>query len=347
MATMTPPGVKTEKAPSRKSNTRTLTGVRVAGIGSFAPKEIVRNEDLAALGYDADWILQRTGIKARRKAPEGMNTSDMALEAARKCLAAADCEPHEVDLIVVATMTPDTPMPSTACHLQAKLGAAAPAFDINAACSGFMYALVTGAQFVKSGGSRNALVVGADLMSRVLNPADKITYPLFGDGSGAVLLQTGRGDQGFLSYTLGADGQGADLLCTPGGGSREPLTEAVLQANRQYLQMEGRAVFKWAVRKVSDSITQSILEAGLSPDEIDLVVLHQANVRIIDAAVNDLGIDRDRVMINLDRYGNTSAGSIPLVLDEAQQSGRLQSGDHVLLCGFGAGLTWGSAVVKW
>ncbi|QDU94187.1 beta-ketoacyl-ACP synthase III [Lignipirellula cremea] len=348
MATITPaPHLHAMTRPLGNASTRSLTGVAIAGVGSFAPALIVRNEDLGAQGYDADWILQRTGIKERRRAPDGMNTSDMGYEAAVRCLEAAECDPADVDLIVFATMTPDTPMPSTACHLQARMGIAAPAFDINAACSGFVYALVTGAQFVKSGGARNALVVGADLMSRVLNPADKITFPLFGDGAGAVLLRSGHKKQGLISYSLGADGQGAGLLCTPGGGTREPLSAAVLEGNRQYLQMEGKAVFKWAVRKVSESITQAALEAGRTPDEMDLLILHQANVRIIDAAIQDLGIDRDKVVINLDRYGNTSAGSIPLVLDEAQQAGRIAAGDLVLICGFGAGLTWGSAVIQW
>jgi len=346
-------GVTPGAAPQTSSQTgrRKLMGVRIASTGSYAPPEIVRNEDLAVLGYDADWIIQRTGIRARRRAPEGMNTSDMAHESAIRCLEAAGLNASDVDMIIVATMTPDTPMPSTACHLASKLGATAPAFDVNAACSGFMFGLITGMQFVKTGCSQNVLVVGADLMSRVLNPADKITFPLFGDGSGAVLLQpaaAGEEDScGILAYNLGADGDGANLLVTPAGGTREPLSEAVLRENRQFLQMEGRAVFKWAVRKVSECIARTISEARMTADEIDLLVLHQANVRIIDAAVEAVGIDRSKVHVNLDRYGNTSAGSIPLVLDEAYREGRINRGDHILTCGFGAGLTWGAAVMRW
>jgi len=324
-----------------------LTGVQVAATGAFAPPTVVRNEDLAELGYDADWIIQRTGIRERRKASPGMNTSDMGYEAAMRCLSAANVAPHEVDLIVFATMTPDTPMPSTACHLQRRLGAAAPAFDINAACAGFMYALVTGMQFVRNGCASNALVVGADLMSRVLNPADQKTFPLFGDGAGAVLLQPANKSHGLLAYTLGADGRGADYLVTPAGGTREPLSAEVLANGRQYLQMDGRPVFKWAVRKVGESLTQVLCEAGLSPHDIDLIVLHQANARIIDAAVEHLGFDRSKVAVNLDRYGNTSAGSIPLVLDQAHRDGRIKRGDNVLMCGFGAGLTWGAAILRW
>ncbi len=345
------PATGTSADTASKPVRRQLTGVRVAATGSYAPPEVVRNEDLAELGYDADWIIQRTGIRARRRAPDGMNTSDMAHESAIRCLENAGVGVDDVDMIVVATMTPDTPMPSTACHLAAKLGSNAPAFDVNAACSGFMFGLMTGMQFVHSGCSRNALVVGADLMSRVLNPADKITFPLFGDGSGAVLLQpstsTGEEASGVLAYNLGSDGQGADLLVTPGGGTREPLSETVLKENRQFLQMEGRPVFKWAVRKVAECIARTISEARMTADEIDLLVLHQANVRIIDAAVEAVGIDRAKVHVNLDRYGNTSAGSIPLVLDEAHREGRINRGDHILTCGFGAGLTWGAAVMRW
>jgi len=344
-------GTQTAPRTSDQPLRRQLTGVRIASTGSYAPPEIVRNEDLAELGYDADWIIQRTGIRERRRAPQSMNTSDMAHEAAIRCLESAGVEISEVDMIIVATMTPDTPMPSTACHLANKLGSSAPAFDVNAACSGFMFGLVTGLQFVNSGCSRNVLVVGADLMSRVLNPADKITFPLFGDGAGAVLLQpspaTSEDSSAVLAYNLGSDGKGAHLLVTPGGGTREPLSETVLQENRQFLQMEGRAVFKWAVRKVSECIARTISEASMTADEIDLLVLHQANVRIIDAAVEAVGIDRNKVHINLDRYGNTSAGSIPLVLDEAHREGRISRGDHILTCGFGAGLTWGAAVLRW
>ncbi len=330
-----------------RSPLRSLTGLQILATGSYAPEEIVRNEDLAELGYDADWILQRTGILQRRRAASGEATSDLVIEAARRCLDVADTRPDELDLILVATMTPDMPTPSTGCIVQEKLGANCPAMDLNAACAGFVYALITGAQFVGNGHWQRVLVAGADLMSGSVDPNDKRTFPLFGDGAGAVLLGPGSKRQGLLAYTLGADGSGGNLLCTPAGGSREPLTADALAAGRQYLHMEGRPVFKWAVRLVEDSIMDVLHHVRISPNEIDLVVLHQANIRIIEAAVNDLGIDSEKILVNLDRYGNTSAGSIPLALDEAVQAGRVRRGDHVLVCGFGAGLAWGTALLKW
>jgi 3-oxoacyl-[acyl-carrier-protein] synthase-3 len=330
-----------------RAGTRALTGVQMMATGSYAPAEVVRNEDLAALGYDPQWIIQRTGISERRRAAPHEATSDLAYMAARKCLDEAQVSAEEIDLILVATMTPDTPTPSTACLLQRRLGSSAAAMDLNAACSGFMYALVTGAQFVKTRTMQRVLVVGADLMSRVVHPDDRKTFPLFGDGAGAALLAPSNDDHGLLSFVLGADGNGSELLCIPGGGTREPLTKAGLDARRQYMYMDGRQVFKWAVRTCADAMRQAIDEAGLTADDIDLVVLHQANIRIIDAAVENLAVPREKVFVNLDRYGNTSAGSIPLALDEARRSGRIQTGDHILFCGFGAGLAWAAGVMRW
>ncbi len=332
---------------SGRSRLGTLTGVQILGTGSYAPEPIVRNEDLGELGYDADWIIQRTGIRQRRHAPPQQVTSDVAYEAAVRCLAAADTSPAEVDLILVATMTPDSPMPTTACLLQQRLGCVAPALEMNAACSGFMYALVTGMQFIKTGCSRCALVVGVDLMSRTVNPADRRTYPLFGDGGGAVLLGPGSPDQGLLAYTLGAEGDADGWLCQPAGGTREPITAETLAAGRQFIHMEGRSVFKWAVRVLVDSSYDVLQHARLAPEQMDLIIFHQANARIIDSAVNNLQLDRRRVIINLDRYGNTSAGSMPLALDEAAQQGRIRGGDRVLLSGFGGGLSWGTAIMQW
>jgi 3-oxoacyl-[acyl-carrier-protein] synthase-3 len=243
-------------------------------------------------------------------------------------------------------MTPDSATPSTACRVQSLIGATSPAFDLNAACAGFMYALVTGMQFVKSGCARRVLVIGAEVMTRLMNPADVKTYPLFGDGAGAVLLGPGDDEQGLLSYYLGADGGGCDLLMVPGGGSREPLTAAGLAAGRQYMTMDGRAVFKWAVRLLGESMTAVLSAAALAPDDIDYFVLHQANRRILDAAAADLGFDPARVVMNLDRFGNTSAASMPLVLDELRAAGRLARGAKLLLCGFGAGLTWGTGIFQ-
>jgi 3-oxoacyl-[acyl-carrier-protein] synthase-3 len=330
--------------PSAHSPVWSLTGVQVLGVGSFVPARIVRNEDLASLGCDAEWIEQRTGIRERRQAEPSVATSDLAYEAALKCLDHAGVAAKDIDLIVIATMSGDSPTPSTACRLQRLLGCRAAAFDVSAACAGFMYALVTGMQYVKTGNARRVLVVGSDVMSRTVDPADKKTYPLFGDGAGAVLLGAGNADQGLVAYTLGADGTGAELLQVPGGGSREPLTAESLKAGRQYMSMDGRAVFKWAVRLVADSCREVLGHAGLTTSDVTWLVLHQANKRILEAAATDLGVTPDRVIMNLDRYGNTSAGSIPLVLDELRQQNRLRRGDHVL---FGAGLAWGTGLFRW
>ncbi len=335
------------RALSGRSRIGTLMGVCIQGTGSFLPENVVTNGDLAKLGYDEQWIVQRTGIHQRRQAPPEMATSDMAYQAALRCLADAQVEPHQVDLILVATMTPDSPMPTTACLLQQRLGCIAPAIELNAACAGFTYALVTGMQYVRTGCSRCALVVGADLMSRAVNPADVRTYPLFGDGAGAVLLTAASEDCGLLSFTLGAEGDSGGLLCQPGGGSREPLTEGALAAGRQYIHMEGRSVFKWAVRVLIDSTRDVMTHAQLGHEDLDSAILHQANARIIEAAIQDLEIPREKVLINLDRYGNTSAGSIPIVLDEACRAGGIASGDHVLLNGFGGGFSWGTAIMRW
>jgi 3-oxoacyl-[acyl-carrier-protein] synthase-3 len=326
---------------------QSLTGVQVLAMGSYAPQEIVRNEDLAALGYDAQWILQRTGITQRRRAAAHEATSDLALAAARDCLAHAQRSADAIDLLIVATMTPDSPIPATACRVAHGLGIRGPAFDINAACAGFMYALTTGMQFIKAGTARTAMIIGADVMSRVSNPQDHKTFPLFGDGAGAMLIGPGDADQGLVSYTVGADGSGADLLAIPAGGSREPHTPESIKARRDCLIMDGRPVFQWAVQVLRDSISSVLAGAQLSPGDVDLVVLHQANMRIIDAAVSRLGIPREKVFVNLDRYGNTSAGSIPLALTEAARAGRIRRGDHIVLSGFGAGLAWGTAVLRY
>ena len=332
---------------SGRSPLATLTGVQILGTGAYVPETIVRNEDLTELGCDADWIVQRTGIRERRRVAAGEATSDLAYKAAVRCLDNAEVASRDVDLILVATMTPDTMTPSVACNVQRRLEAIAPAMDINAACSGFVYALVTGMQFIRTGCSRRVLVIGGDTMSQIINPADKKTYPLFGDGAGAVLLGAGSEEQGLLSYALGSEGDLGDLLSVPGGGSRAPLTAESLALGQQYLRMDGRAVFKWAVRMVNDIASDVVRHAELAMDDIDLVVMHQANLRIIDAAVEGLGIDREKVLVNLDRYGNTTAGSIPLVLDEAAAAGKVKRGDHVLLMGFGAGLTWGAGVLRY
>jgi len=338
--------------------------VQVRGGAFFLPDNVVTNEDLAALGCDSEWIVQRTGIRQRRIALPEQSTSDLAVEAGRRCLQAAGVEAEAVDLIVVATCTPDHIAPSVACLVQDRLGCPqAAAFDVNAACSGFMYAYLSAAQFVASGSYQNVLVIGADLLSRFIDPADVKTYPLFGDGAAALLLQpSGRGvissdgvrlpiatagDAGVLGFQLGADGSLGQSLLFPAGGSRQPITPEVLAAGGQYLQMDGRTVFKWAVQWIPQVVQRVLRQCQMTTDDIDLFILHQANSRIIEAAMQGLSITDQRVWTNLEQYGNTCAASIPLALIEAEAAGVLQRGQNVLLCGFGAGLTWGTAVVRW
>jgi 3-oxoacyl-[acyl-carrier-protein] synthase-3 len=326
---------------------RRLTGARDLATGSYVPDNIVRNEDLAALGFDADWIIQRTGIRERRHAPPEQSTSDLAIEAARRCIERADIDARQIDLLLLGTLSPDHLLPATACTVQDRLGLRCAAMDISAACAGFLYSMITGMQFIATGCSKYALVIGADCNSRVMNPADKKTYPLFGDGAGAVILAPGSPEQGMLSYALGADGSGMELLYRPMGGARMPFDENNLEGRPYYVRMDGRPVFKWAIRLLEDTCKAVVADAGLELDDIDLWVLHQANVRIIDAAVDALGNDRDKVVLHLDRYGNTSAGSVPIALDEALGAGRIRPGGKILMSGFGAGLSWGTTVFQW
>jgi 3-oxoacyl-[acyl-carrier-protein] synthase-3 len=276
-----------------------------------------------------------------------MATSDLAIEAARRCVESAGVDPAEIDLLLVGTLSPDYLMPSVACIVQDRLGLNCPAADIVAACSGFLYTMVTGMQYVATGCSRLALVIGADCNSRVVDPTDKKTYPLFGDGAGAMLLAAGSEQQGLIAYTLGSDGSGMELLYRPMGGSRVPFDRNGTEGSSWYIQMDGRPVFKWAVRLLEETISGVLAEAGRSIDEIDLWLLHQANMRILDAAVTNIGIAPDRVVVNLDRYGNTSAATVPIALDESVREGRVARGTTLVMSGFGAGLSWGTAVFQW
>ena len=322
-------------------------GVQVVGTGSYVPDKVVTNEDLDSLGCDAEWIVQRTGIHERRHTPIDMTTSDLAVVAAQRALEASGVNREDIDLIVLATLSPDRLVPATATTVQDKMGLCCAAMDLSAACSGFIYALVTGMQFVATGCSKRALVIGVDANSRVVDPRDKRTYPLFGDGAGAVVLAPGNENQGALAYTLGADGSGADLICRNTGGASKPFDPSGENDRSWYMTMDGRPVFKWAVRLVEEVSRQVVESAQLSVDQIDWWILHQANVRILDAAVDSLGIDPDKVVMHLDRYGNTSAGSIPLALDETLQEGKIERGHLLLMTGFGAGLTWGTVVFRW
>jgi 3-oxoacyl-[acyl-carrier-protein] synthase-3 len=331
-------------APVR-SPIRRLTGVQIIGTGSYVPEKVVTNEDLARLGCDADWIIQRTGIRERRHAPPEVSTSDMAVIAAEQCIEAAQVDRGRIDLLVLGTLSPDYLLPATASAVQNRLGLNCAAMDVSAACAGFLYAMVTGMQYVATGCSEVALVIGADTNSRVMNPEDKKTYPLFGDGAGAVVITRGSSEQGLLSYTLGADGAGEQLLIRPAGGSRTPL-DGRFEPD-WFVKMDGRPVFKWAVRLLADSSQEVLSAAGLTTADVKLWLFHQANIRILDAAADALGIDRSRCENHIDRYGNTSAGSVPIALDEALRAGRFGKGDLLMLSGFGGGLAWGTALVRW
>lgn len=322
-------------------------GVQVVGIGSYVPANTVRNEDLSSLGHDPEWILQRTGIRERRHAPPGIATSDMAVEAARRSIEQAGVDPNDIDLVLLGTFTPDLLLPATACLVQDRLGLSAPALDLQAACASFVFALLTGMQYVASGTSQLALVIGADCNSRVLNPTDVRTYPLFGDGAGAVLLTPGSQQQGLVSFAIGADGSGAELLGRRMGGTRMPYSSDSSADGLQFMHMDGKPIFKWAVRMLTETVAEILRAADLSLDDLDLVIFHQANLRIINSAVREIGLDETKVFNNLDRYGNTSSASIPLALDEAFQAGRIKRGDNILLSGFGAGLTWGTTILRW
>ncbi len=340
------PKIAHRKRAVRQSRVRTLTGVQILGIGSYVPERVVTNEDLQKeYGLDPQWIVQRTGIHERRYAAPEQATSDLASEAAKRAIEAAHVDPADIDFLMVATFTPDMSTPSTACLVQDRLGLDCGACDVQAACSGFVYALALGMSMVVAGQSQLCLVIGADCNSRVVDPRDPKTFPLFGDGAGAVLLAPGGPDQGFLAYRLGSDGGGGDLLKRPACGSRKVPTPEDLEKGDHYLKMDGRAVFRWAINIICDSTEEVLTYCGLSTSEIDLVIPHQANTRIINAATDVLGFPREKVFQNLSRYGNTSSGSIPIAMDEARRMGYLNRGDRVLLTGFGAGLTWGTGVL--
>jgi 3-oxoacyl-[acyl-carrier-protein] synthase III len=326
------------------------TRSRVAGTGSYVPEITRRNGELASrIGESDTWIRSRTGISERRIAPPEQAASDLALEASRRALASAGVSADQLDLIVVATVTPDTPMPSTACRLQALLkcrGAAA--FDVSAACSGFLYALAVADNFVRAGSAQCALVVGVDLFSRIVNDEDRSTCLLFGDGAGAVVLQATHGDSRILSTHLFADGAEAGALEIPAGGSRMPPSHASVDRKLHTIVMpDGQQIFRAAVQGMSEAARTALEANGLTSRDLTLIIPHQANLRIIEALGERLGLAKDRIYTNIDRYGNTSAASIPLALDEAARASRLKAGDLLMLTAFGSGFTWGSALVRW
>jgi 3-oxoacyl-[acyl-carrier-protein] synthase-3 len=337
-----------ERPSHARPRCRSLMGIQVIATGSYVPDGIISNDHLhQRFGHDSEWIVRRTGILERRHVLPHQATSDLCLEAGRRCLEQARVKPGDVDMLMIGTFTPDMTFPSTACLVQDRLKLTCGAVDIQAACSGFMYAFITGAAYVASGASDLCLVIGGDTNSRIVSPNDFKTYPLFGDGAGAVLLTRGRPDQGLISYSLGADGSGGDLLSRPACGSRLPPTAELLEKGMHFMHMDGRAVFRWAVGILCDTIQDVLKASGLRSDQIDIYFPHQANIRIINAAIDVLRIPRSKVYNNLEKYGNTSAGSIPLALDEALAEGRLQPGNLIIMSGFGAGLTWGTAVMRW
>jgi 3-oxoacyl-[acyl-carrier-protein] synthase-3 len=323
---------------------------QIIGTGSYAPAKVITNRDLEKIVDTSEaWIVERTGIMERRQAAPGEATSDMAVAAAREALAMAGLSPEELELIVVGTITPDMPMPSCAVFVQAKLGAKkAFAFDVAAACAGSVYALSVADQFIRSGQVKRALVIGADLFTGVLNWKDRNTCVLFGDGAGAMVLAASEEEgRGILSTHLRTDGSLADILTIPAGGSREPLTEENLRQQRHKVTMNGREVFKCAVRELTSVTHEALKVHGLATHQVDHVIAHQANIRIIEAVMQRIEIPMEKCWINLDKYGNTSAASVPMSLDEANRSGRLKRGDLVAMMAVGAGMTWGSAVVRW
>ncbi len=321
----------------------------ITGWGMAVPEKIITNIDLEKIINTNDkWIFERTGIKERHIAKEDQTTSSLAVEAAWKALSVAKLKPTEVDLIICATSTPEYFFPATACLVQDRLGATkAGAFDLSAACTGFIYAVNMATQAIRSGSLKVVLVIGAETLSRFVDWTDRNTCILFGDGAGALVLQASNNPGGVLSNVMHSDGSGANLLTIPAGGSKNPATEATIRAGLHFIQMDGREVYRFATRVMAQATREVISAAGILIEEVNWIIPHQANLRIIEAAARGLKLPLDRFVINLDRYGNTSTASIPIAICEAIHDGRLQKGDKFVLVGFGAGLTWGATVAQW
>ncbi|AIQ74167.1 3-oxoacyl-ACP synthase [Paenibacillus odorifer] len=326
-----------------------LRPVGIIGTGKYVPEKILTNSDLEKIVETNDeWIVSRTGIRERHIAAPHEATSDLAYEAALKALDSAGMKAEDLDLIIIATVTPDSSFPSTACILQDKLGAkGAAAFDLSAACSGFVYSLATAVGFIQNGMYNNALIIGADTLSRITDYTDRNTCVLFGDGAGAVIIGEVPEGRGFQSFDLGAEGSGGNLLKLEAGGSRLPASQQTVEDKKHFIYMNGREVFKFAVRVMGSATERVLTKAGLGKEDIDLFVPHQANIRIIQSAMQRLDLPPEKCVINVDKYANTSAASIPLALVEAAEEGRMKEGDTVLMVGFGGGLTWGASVLIW
>jgi 3-oxoacyl-[acyl-carrier-protein] synthase-3 len=323
---------------------------RIAGTGHYVPTRVLSNEDLERMVDTSDaWIVERTGMRERRVAAEGQASSDMAAEAAKRAIEAAGLTPRDIDLIIVGTVTPDMPLPSTACFVQHKIGARpdCPAFDIAAACAGFIYGLSIADRFIATGGARHVLVIGVELLTRVLNFKDRTTCVLFGDGAGAAVLSAAQGDgRGLLSTHIYADGAQTGSLFIPAGGSRTPATHTTVDEGKHYVHMVGQDVFKFAVRALSSASLTALEHNGFTQADVQWVVPHQANMRILEQVSKRVGIGLDRFVLNLANYGNTSSASIPIAFDEAVRAGTIRQGDTILMCALGGGLAWGSALLR-
>ena len=326
-----------------------VRGARIAGTGSYAPPKVLTNRDLERMVETSDdWIVSRTGIRERHLADDGVASSDLAAEAARKALAEAGMSPEEVQLVMVATVTPDRMFPSTACTLQEKLGTSnAAAMDLSAACSGFVYGLSVASGLIGIGALDRILVVGVETLSKLTDWEDRNTCVLFGDAAGAAVVMPCEPGRGVLATSMGSDGCLGSLLELPAGGSLHPATQQTIDDRMHYIKMKGNEVFKNAVRAMESVARDALEKAGVGAEELALLIPHQANLRIIEATAKRLGIGMDRVFVNVHKYGNTSAASIPLALDEARKEGRVKDGDLIGLVAFGAGFTWGAAVLRW
>src|SRR5882757_124746 len=325
-------------------------GAKISAVGTYVPPKLLTNADLEKMVDTNDqWIVERTGIRERHIVEKGTATSDLAVEAAKKCLAIRGIDASELDAIIVATVTPDMTFPATACLVQNKLGASkAWGFDLSAACSGFIYALQMGAKLVESGAHTKVMVIGADVMSSILDYTDRATCILFGDGAGAVLLEPcADGEIGLVDFWHEVDGSGGASLRMPAGGSLLPTSEETVRNRQHYVVQDGQAVYKFAVRKMAEAAVIILERNGLHGDELDCFIPHQANKRIIQATADRLGLPEERVVINIDRYGNTTAGTIPLAMGTAMEEGRLKKGDIVLLASVGAGFTVGATLLRW
>jgi 3-oxoacyl-[acyl-carrier-protein] synthase III len=345
---MSPSPVSKFKNPRATHNFQGRT-CSITGVGAYVPSKVLTNFELEKLVDTSDeWITTRTGIKERRIAAKDEFTSDMAAKAAQRALRSAGVTAEQIDLIIVATITPDMPFPSTACLVQQKIGARrAAAFDLEAACSGFIYGLEIAQQFIMSRTYDAVLVIGADKLSSIVDWNDRNTCVLFGDGAGAAVLQNRPQAHGLLTAVMGADGQKGELIHMPGGGSRHPATHETVASRQHYLRMEGKETFKHAVQAMFTAARECLRRCEIEIGQIKCVIPHQANRRIMDAVGDRLGARPDQLFVNIDKYGNTSAASVAIALDEAVSSGRIQRGDLILLVVFGAGLTWGAAVIEW